>query len=91
MNIRHKLKITLEEEELLVKELVSSFRAIYDQNAEHNFTEVMTKMLALDYDGMKVGDVIDIHYNQEFNLGALQMMINNIRSKRSTKPKPERR
>ena len=92
MNIRHKFKITLEEEDLLVKELVDIFRTIFEQNAEHKFSGVLTKLLSLEYECMKMGDVINVSYDQDFNMGALQVMINNVRSrKRPGKPNPKRR
>jgi hypothetical protein len=92
MNIRHKFKITLEEENKLVKELINSFQTIYNQNAEKKFSDVLTKMLALDFDSVRDGDIVTISYEQEFNMGAIQMMINNMRSvKKPRKPKPERR
>ena len=91
MNIRHKFGITLKEEDELVSELTKAFREQFEQNAKKNFSDAITKMLATDYDAMRPGDEFTVYYDQSFTIGAIQMMINNIRSEKDQENQIQRR
>ena len=84
MDLRRKLQITLEEEDLLVNMFEETFKKLIEQNMHEKLSRDISIILSKPIDPK---DKIACHYMQEFNIGSIQAFLNLIRANKKRKKK----
>jgi hypothetical protein len=84
MDLRRKLQITLEEEDLLVNMVEETFKKLIEQNMHEKLSRDISIALS---ESVQPKDKIVCHYMQEFNIGSIQAFLNLIRANKKRKKK----